>query len=60
MGRNGEEEVANSLLLGAEKDYVMTQAEAGFMEPAAMKEHSLGVQEDLQRPTTESAICISE
>lgn len=55
--RRQEEEVARSLLiLGAEKEYAMAEVEAEFLELAALKEHSLYTQENLQLPTADSAV----
>ena len=55
--RRQEEEVARSLLiLGAEKEYAMAEVEAEFLESAALKEHSLYTQENLQLPTADSAV----
>ena len=50
-----EEDIANALLLlGAEKNYAMAEAEAEVLESAELKENSPIVQGDLHLPTADS------
>ena len=55
--RRQEQDVARALLLlSAEKEYAMAEAEAEFLESAVLKEGSASIQEELHLPVVDSAV----